>query len=584
MSNLFDLPPEEFSFYLEEGQYTPERRRELIEGYNAAFAARNARPPVPEGRALSRDVGLLENARRLGYSALDNLIGFDDDYETTGERFGRGIRETIDATRSDPLAVLGLVSEGIGDSYRRAATLPSLDQIRAGEAPGAVDALGFAGMASLGGAAIPRAAARAVSDAGDFGQDFAQVYHTTRSAQDFDRFDPDMSTSAMSQLGPHVGTLAAAEARTNAFPNATSRLMELRADTRKPFLDPRTDEPWTENGLEMFISAFADDQGIERRAAAPVLRQRLAAEGFTDIPYINDVEDAGSISNIMLVDRPSGSDAVLRRSDAAFDPARRTDPNLLAANRDETAGGLGVAASIGSDSGRDVAGALDDLRRSREAMLSASNETPFDELVRMSAEAAEARKRAVEALSTSEGGVRLMNPSNDRGVAVTPGLSGEEVGKFRLTFIDESRTPTNHVVYNTREEALEAALGAGFTQTLGPRPAASTPDDFGYYQDNPALTLSGGEEWLAYKQKVADDTYARRSGITGSTTATLGQRAEMFLPTDFLRRIPGLLNERRVSGEAQYDALLRNVQRKAFFPIKAATRFFWGSIIAVSRF
>ena len=576
MSNLFDLPPEEFSFYLEEGQYTPERRRELIEGYNAAFAARNARPPVPEGRALSRDVGLLENARRLGYSALDNLIGFDDDYETTGERFGRGIRETIDATRSDPLAVLGLVSEGIGDSYRRAATLPSLDQIRAGEAPGAVDALGFAGMASLGGAAIPRAAARAVSDAGDFGQDFAQVYHTTRSAQDFDRFDPDMSTSAMSQLGPHVGTLAAAEARTNAFPNATSRLMELRADTRKPFLDPRTDQPWSENGLEMFISAFADDQGIERRAAAPVLRQRLAAEGFTDIPYINDVEDAGSISNIMLVDRPSGSDAVLRRSDAAFDPARRTDPNLLAANRDETAGGLGVAASIGSDSGRDVAGALDDLRRSREAMLSASNETPFDELVRMSTEAAEARKRAVEALSTSEGGVRLMNPSNDRGVAVTPGLSGEEVGKFRLTFIDESRTPTNHVVYNTREEALEAALGAGFTQTLGPRPAASTPDDFGYYQDNPALTLSGGEEWLAYKQKVADDTYARRSGITGSTTATLGQRAEMFLPTDFLRRIPGLLNERRVSGEAQYDALLRNVQEKGFLPDQGGNKVLLG--------
>jgi hypothetical protein len=287
MSNLFDLPPEEFSFYLEEGQYTPERRRELIEGYNAAFAARNARPPVPEGRALSRDVGLLENARRLGYSALDNLIGFDDDYETTGERFGRGIRETIDATRSDPLAVLGLVSEGIGDSYRRAATLPSLDQIRAGEAPGAVDALGFA--------AIP---------------------------------------------------------------------------------------------------------------AAPALGAARAA-------------------------------------------------NVLSAN----------------PVGRDV---------------------------------------------------------------------------------------------------------AGFTQTLGPRPAASTPDDFGYYQDNPALTLSGGEEWLAYKQKVADDTYARRSGITGSTTATLGQRAEMFLPTDFLRRIPGLLNERRVSGEAQYDALLRNVQEKGFLPDQGGNKVLLG--------
>jgi hypothetical protein len=392
MSNLFDLPPEEFLFTLDEFGYAPERRRELIEGYNAAFAARNARPPVPEDRALSRDLGILENARRLGLSVYDNVVGREDDYETAGERFGRGINETIAAFREDPRAMLGLLSEGIGDSYRRAATLPSLDQIRAGEAPGAVDALGFA--------AIP---------------------------------------------------------------------------------------------------------------AAPALGAARAA-------------------------------------------------NVLSAN----------------PVGRDVAGALDDLRRSREAMLSASNETPFDELVRMSTEAAEARKRAVEALSTSEGGVRLINPSNDRGVAVTPGLSGEEVGKFRLTFIDESRTPTNHVVYNTREEALEAALGAGFTQTLGPRPAASALQDFGYYQDNPALTLSGGEEWLAYKQKVADDTYARRSGITGSTTATLGQRAEMFLPTDFLRRIPGLLNERRVSGEAQYDALLRNVQEKGFLPDQGGNKVLLG--------
>jgi hypothetical protein len=288
MSNLFDLPPEEFLFTLDEFGYAPERRRELIEGYNAAFAARNARPPVPEDRALSRDLGILENARRLGLSVYDNVVGREDDYETAGERFGRGINETIAAFREDPRAMLGLLSEGIGDSYRRAATLPSLDQIRAGEAPGAVDALGFA--------AIP---------------------------------------------------------------------------------------------------------------AAPALGAARAA-------------------------------------------------NVLSAN----------------PVGRDVAGALDDLRRSREAMLSASNETPFDELVRMSTEAAEARKRAVEALSTSEGGVRLMNPSNDRGVAVTPGLSGEEVGKFRLTFIDESRTPTNHVVYNTREEALEEALRLGFTQAPGPRTAA----------------------------------------------------------------------------------------------------------------
>ena len=50
----------------------------------------------------------------------------------------------------------------------------------------------------------------------------------------------------------------------------------------------------------------------------------------------------------------------------------------------------------------------------------------------------------------------------------------------------------------------------------------------------------------------------------------------MFLPTDFLRRIPGLLNERRVSGEAQYDALLRNVQEKGFLPDQGGNKVLLG--------
>jgi hypothetical protein len=179
----------------------------------------------------------------------------------------------------------------------------------------------------------------------DFGKNWLDAYHWTRSQEPFEQFDPDKSTSAMSQLGPHVGTQSAAQSRTLAFPNETGTMMSLRANTEKPFLNPRTNEPWSEIGLESFISAFADEQGIDRRDAAPMMRQMLATEGYTDIPYINDIEDAGSISNIMLVDRPSGSDAVLRRSDAAFNPTRRTDPNLLAANRDQTTGLLGAMAA-----------------------------------------------------------------------------------------------------------------------------------------------------------------------------------------------------------------------------------------------
>ena len=288
MSNAFDLPPEEFVSFLDEGRYPTDRRRELIEGYNAAFAARDVRPPVPEDRALSRDLGIFENARRLGYTAFDSLVGIDDGYDTAGERFGKGIRDTVEFARTDPLAMLGLVSDGLQDSYRRMATPPSAAQFRAGESPGALDALGFA--------AVP---------------------------------------------------------------------------------------------------------------AAP-----------------------------------------------AFGAARVA--NVLSVN----------------PVGRNITNALEDFARTRETMFSASKDTSLEDLMRLSSEAAEASKRAVAALSGSEGGVKLLNPTSGRGVALSPGLSGEEVGRFRLTFLDESRAPTNHVVYNTRKEALEDALRLGFTQAPGPRPAA----------------------------------------------------------------------------------------------------------------
>ena len=106
-----------------------------------------------------------------------------------------------------------------------------------------------------------------------------------------------------------------------------------------------------------------------------------------------------------------------------------------------------------------------------------------------------------------------------------------------------------------------------------PRPADPTPSDFGFRQDNPALSR-GDTEWLANKQRVADERYAESRGITGSTTAQLGHTrdADMFLPTDFLRRIPGLNRENRRPGDPKYDDLLRDVQRRGFLPDQDSNR------------
>lgn len=116
--------------------------------------------------------------------------------------------------------------------------------------------------------------------------------------------------------------------------------MPLKANLSAPFNNPSTGEPWTELDLEMFISALADEHGIDRRDVPLFMRQKLAGRGFTSIPYINDVEDPGSISHIMLTDRPVGSDAVVRSRFARFDPLNSTSKNL-------SAGLAGVGAPIG---------------------------------------------------------------------------------------------------------------------------------------------------------------------------------------------------------------------------------------------
>lgn len=161
-----------------------------------------------------------------------------------------------------------------------------------------------------------------------------ELYHYTRSKKiDDDIMDPDRGFhgSAIDRLGIHAGTKQAAldrgfhghyGAMVDGEPRfETGTTLPLLARTDKPFTKPNG-EPWTEFELRDFVNSYAEDNKIEDRAeVATALRRDLAAAGYTNVPYINAVEDAGSVSQIMLVDRPLNDMAVLRSRFAKFQDA-----------------------------------------------------------------------------------------------------------------------------------------------------------------------------------------------------------------------------------------------------------------------
>ena len=59
----------------------------------------------------------LSEAGRVGYNILDNIIGYDDNYDTTGELLARSLRE-------DPLGTLGAMGKGLYEGVKTAVTEP----------------------------------------------------------------------------------------------------------------------------------------------------------------------------------------------------------------------------------------------------------------------------------------------------------------------------------------------------------------------------------------------------------------------------------------------------------------------------
>jgi hypothetical protein len=190
------------------------------------------------------------------------------------------------------------------------------------------------------------------------------VYHTSTAPEEFTEFDLAKETklgrSAQDLLGVHVGTARAAAERnlyvtedryTGRVENPQGYTMELRARTTDPVTKEEIAKMFNKKPEELFDNptgffSEADVNSMIReysgllfpqnellpnnpnQVAAVNLRRELAREGFTHVPYINDIEDPGSTSLIMLIDRPKNSPAVLRDVRAKFDPKKITEPDL----------------------------------------------------------------------------------------------------------------------------------------------------------------------------------------------------------------------------------------------------------------
>ena len=91
--------------------------------------------------------------------------------------------------------------------------------------------------------------------------------------------------------------------------------------------------------------------------------------------------------------------------------------------------------------------------------------------------------------------------------------------------------------------------------------------------DNP------GGEWLEGKQKRASE-YPDRKFMVGSTTGVIGGKSDFFLPTNILKDIPGLADEKRSKGEIQYDKLLSDAKENGFDPDQKGNKI----VVAVNHF
>lgn len=200
------------------------------------------------------------------------------------------------------------------------------------------------------------------------------IFHSTQSPTGIKAFKAKIGsgTGWHDLPGPHVGTLDAATRRATdlagfdfkpsiaydrktgvEFPDRVelaSSIIPLRMRAEKPFLDPQG-QPFGEREFGREVRDWAEENGYftqgvnpraatQKKAAREAFAKKLLAEGYDVVPYINEVEDAGSLSYLVL--NPNR----LRSKFAKFDPKKLNSANLSAGLAGLFTGGAAAKAAL----------------------------------------------------------------------------------------------------------------------------------------------------------------------------------------------------------------------------------------------
>jgi hypothetical protein len=164
-----------------------------------------------------------------------------------------------------------------------------------------------------------------------------ELTHFSRTGGDFDVLDSGKYAQApFDAVGTHLGTKEAAQDRLRNTVGTTDQIKGTSYPVtmlgKKPLMNPEG-KPWTEDALNAFLRQEGDYNNIKQSLTYPQMNEKLRKklfeeQGYTNIPYINEVENKGVISHIVPPEN-------IRSRNAAYDPFRKTAA---------TAAALGVAA------------------------------------------------------------------------------------------------------------------------------------------------------------------------------------------------------------------------------------------------
>jgi hypothetical protein len=180
---------------------------------------------------------------------------------------------------------------------------------------------------------------------------FEEGFHLSRQGVDVNTLDSGkFATAPFDAVGTHIGSK-------NAIADRWASLSGRHPDdvrgvtypvlfaNYKPFFDP-SGKPWGENDLNTYLRSTGghDRQDVnsgDYRELNNILREKVFANN-TSIPYINDVEAAGTVSHIVPPQN-------IRSRFAAFDPAKKDSADLLASALAAGVFGAGVAGSTNKE-------------------------------------------------------------------------------------------------------------------------------------------------------------------------------------------------------------------------------------------